>query len=76
MKSIFAFILAFVVFGVASCMEKEAHSANQEEVDKNDAYELYLDSMWKADPEYFLDVIVETDEYQNYIANHEEWWKN
>ena len=26
------------------------------------AYEAYCDSLWKANPDYYLDVLVETDE--------------
>lgn len=32
-------------------------------------YEHYLDSIWEKDPDYYLDVIVETDKYQEYMYN-------
>lgn len=37
-------------------------------------YEHYCDSIYHYDNDYYIDVLVETDEYQNYIAEHGEWW--
>lgn len=39
-------------------------------------YEAYCDSIWNANPDYYLDVITETDEYQLYIEEHGSWWSN
>ena len=39
-------------------------------------YEHYCDSIWITNPDYYLDVLVETDEFQNYIDEHGEWWAN
>lgn len=39
-------------------------------------YEHYCDSIWITNPDYYLDVLVETDEFQNYIDEHGEWWIN
>lgn len=39
-------------------------------------YEHYCDSIYEVDPGYYLDVLVETDEFQNYIDKHGEWWTN
>ena len=30
------------------------------------AYEAYCDSIYEADPDYYLDVLCETDEFANY----------
>ena len=38
------------------------------------AYEAYCDSIYKNDKDYYLDVLVETDEYQTYITEHEDYW--
>ena len=38
------------------------------------AYEAYCDSIWENNPDYYLDVIVESDEYQNYIEQNGEWF--
>ena len=39
-------------------------------------YEHYCDSIYEVNPDYYLDVLVETDEYQDYIEKHGEWWTN
>lgn len=39
-------------------------------------YEHYCDSIYEVDPDYYLDVLVETDKFQNYINEHGEWWTN
>lgn len=39
-------------------------------------FEHYCDSIYEVNPNYYLDVIVETDEFQNYIDEHGEWWTN
>lgn len=39
-------------------------------------YEHYCDSIYEVNPDYYLDVLVETDEFQNYIDEHGEWWTN
>jgi hypothetical protein len=38
------------------------------------AYEQYCDSIWEANPEYYDDVLAETDEYQDYLEEHGKWW--
>lgn len=38
------------------------------------AYEHYCDSVYAANPDYYLDVLVETDKFQSYIHEHGEWW--
>ena len=40
------------------------------------AYEHYCDSIYETNPDYYLDVLVETDEFQSYINEHGEWWTN
>ena len=39
-------------------------------------YEKYCDSIYEVNPDYYLDVLIETDEFQNYIDEHGEWWEN
>lgn len=43
---------------------------------RNYAYEAYCDSIYNADPDYYLDVLCESDEYCSYIEEHGEWWNN
>ena len=38
------------------------------------AYEHYCDSVFEANPDYYLDVLVVTDEYQSYIEANGQWW--
>lgn len=37
-------------------------------------YEQYCDSIWENNPDYYLDVLIESDEYQNYIEQNGEWF--
>lgn len=39
-------------------------------------YEHYCDSICEVNPDYYNDVIVESDKFQDYINNHGEWWTN
>lgn len=39
-------------------------------------YEHYCDSLYEVNPNYYFDVLVESDEFQNYINEHGEWWTN
>lgn len=39
-------------------------------------FEHYCDSIYEVNPDYYFDVLVETDEFQNYIDEHGEWWTN
>lgn len=39
-------------------------------------YEHYCDSIYEVNPDYYNDVIVESDKFQDYIDNHGEWWTN
>lgn len=60
-------IFLFVVSLFVRCgINAEAH--------RDYEYEAYCDSVWNNDPDYYLDVLCTTDEYQDYIAEHGEWW--
>lgn len=52
---------------MGSCSTKESATRDK-------AYEAYCDSIWQADPDYYLDVLVEGDEYQCYIEQNGKWW--
>lgn len=39
-------------------------------------YEHYCDSIYAANPDYYLDVLVETDKFQSYLNEHGKWWDN
>lgn len=68
MKKMILFIaIAVAVVAMRSCSTKES-------TPRNYAYEHYCDSIWVANPDYYLDVLCETDEYCSYIKEHGEWW--
>lgn len=43
---------------------------------RNYDYEHYCDSIYEVNPDYYLDVLIETDKFQSYINEHGEWWIN
>lgn len=58
---------------MANCI-KDYNRSN--DTTRNINYEHYCDSIWITNPDYYLDVLVETDEFQNYIEEHGQWWDN
>ena len=65
-------IIIFIAISVAVI----AMGCGPTKVDTRDyAYEAYCDSIYAADPNYYLDVLCETDEYCTYIEEHGLWWK-
>ena len=68
-KTIALMTLITVVVGVILASHKG-------QTDTRDyAYEAYCDSIYDADPDYYLDVLEESDEYTSYIETYGEWWK-
>lgn len=43
---------------------------------RNIEYEHYCDSIWITNPDYYRDVLIESDEFQQYIERHGQWWDN
>lgn len=41
---------------------------------RNYDYEWYCDSIFHYDEDYYLDVLIETKEYNDYIDKHGQWW--
>lgn len=37
-------------------------------------YERYLDSIYTTNPDYYFDVVVETDKFQDYINAHKDYY--
>lgn len=69
MKKILLSIAAVAaIVAMGSCSTKESTTRDY-------AYEAYCDSIWQADPDYYLDVLVEGDEYQYYIEQNGQWWE-
>ena len=65
--AILGLILVFLTQPIRSCN-------NSNKISRNYAYEHYCDSIYNVDPDYYLDVICETDEYIDYVNKHGEWW--
>lgn len=68
--------LGVCVYTVIKSMSKFNNSTS---LVKNDntrdyAYEHYCDSVYEANPDYYLDVLVETDKFQSYLYEHGKWW--
>ena len=59
-------------------LHKEKHSREHfvEILTDIDDYEHYCDSIYEVNPDYYLDVLIETDKFQSYINEHGEWWIN
>ena len=69
MKNLIFTALAILGMAIAGCQSTK--------VAKRDyAYEAYCDSIWEANPNYYLDVLVESDEYCTYIEEHGQWWED
>lgn len=75
-------IIAITLFVIASILEiYMANNDSKKFTIKNNStrdykYEHYCDSIYEVNPNYYLDVLVETDEFQNYIDKYGEWRKN
>ena len=64
-------LIAMVILGIAIA------GCGPTKVDTRDYdYERYCDSIWENNPDYYLDVLVESDEYQNYIEQNGEWFNH
>lgn len=69
MKNLLLIALAVLGTAFAGCQTTKVS-------ERDYAYEAYCDSIWNADPDYYLDVLCETDEYCTYIEEHGEWWED
>ena len=64
-------LVAMVILGIAIA------GCGPTKVDTRDyAYEAYCDSIYAADPNYYLDVLCETDKYCTYIEINGPWWED
>ncbi len=67
------FIVALAILGIAfaGCQSTKVADDSRDTI-----FEAYCDSVYRVNPDYYLDVLCETDEYCNYIEEHGEWWEN
>lgn len=70
MNNITTIIIAIAAIATVGC--KPTKVANNRDY----AYEAYCDSIYEANPSYYIDVLCESDEYCTYIEEHGEWWNN
>lgn len=70
MKTIIIAIVALVAIATVGCAPTKVADTTRDL-----AYEAYCDSIYEADPDYYLDVLCETDEYCTYLKEHGEWWE-
>jgi hypothetical protein len=66
--------ISLIAQGPITITEQIKHKLNNST--RNISYEHYCDSIWITNPDYYLDVLVETDEFQDYIEKHGQWWDN
>lgn len=67
MNNITTIIIAIAAIVVIGCRPTKV--ANNRDY----AYEAYCDSIYEANPSYYIDVLCESDEYCTYIEEHGEW---
>lgn len=70
-KTIILSLVALVAIATVGCKPTKVANNNRDL-----AYEAYCDSIWEANPDYYMDVLSESDEYYTYIEEHGEWWDN
>lgn len=69
MKTIIIAIVVLVATAIIGCEPTKVANTTRDY-----AYEAYCDSIYDADPDFYLDVLCETDEYCTYIEENGEWW--
>lgn len=65
-----AYIVLPIVLIVLMYIQSNTICAQTHQQDKYDEYKEYCDSIYEHNPDYYLDVLVESDEYQEYINEH------
>lgn len=65
---LFIAVAAVAVMAMGHQLTKVADNRDYE-------FEQYCDSIWDANPDYYLDVLSETDEYCSYVETHGVWWE-
>ena len=72
------FVIALVNLSFIRCSN---YIDSKNYITKNDStrdykFEHYCDSIYEVNPDYYLDVLIETDKFQSYIDKHGKWWEN
>lgn len=67
--------LLYIISIVAMVLVFNSQCSNKAEA-RDYTYEAYCDSIFFNDKDYYYDVLVETDEYQEYLEEHGQWWED
>lgn len=65
---------SIIIISIAVAVILIGSGSPKKESQRDYRYESYVDSIYKNDVNYYLDVIVESDEFQQYVEAHGEWW--
>lgn len=68
MRTTLYFAIVIVALAVAGCRSTKVSNT------RDLAYEQYCDSIWENNPDYYLDVVCESDEYCEYLEINGKWW--
>lgn len=68
MRTIIYFAIVIVAMAVAGC-----HSTKVSDT-RDLSYEAYCDSIWASNPDYYMDCIMGSAEYEDYISVNGKWW--
>lgn len=66
-------LLAVSILGVYLASEDNKTFTIRNNSTRDYKFEHYCDSIYEVDPDYYLDVLVESDTFQNYVDKHGEW---
>ena len=72
------FVIALVNLSFINCsnyIDSKNYITNNNST-RDYKFEHYCDSIYEVNPDYYLDVLIETDKFQDYIDKHGKWWKN
>lgn len=65
-------VLLFFLLAIILCLSKYIGFKKHNTRDYN--YEAYCDSIWYTNRDYYLEVIANSEKYQQYIEENGEWW--
>ena len=74
MKETIFGVIIVLLMTLASFAGAYSGTNSQKDLTRDYSYEHYCDSIWVNDPDYYTDVLMETDKYIEYITKHGEWW--
>lgn len=66
-------IITSLITSCITCSIKTSKISNTNNT-RDYVYEHYCDSIYDVNPNYYLDVLMEQDEYIEYVNKHGEWW--